>query len=343
MPKRDDTKTDVDPNVIHSPQQDPTSVGVSPEVYQLLAQANLLRIRGSWQEAVDKCMAAMRMSPGNVAVQSLLGDIYENQGNLDDAIRWYRLALDSNPSSLSDRQKLNRLLALRGQTIRDGAEVTLYAGDPGASPLPAAKALRLAAFVFSFLILAIIVAAMQSRTVLRPGPEPAQPALVSSDPVVIGSVPGADPTAVGGPEIGRDSFEGSLRDSLRIATSDMAPSVQFADVLADPRAGRLTLTFVLRPNGALDRPHLLRMAMRAAQDSSLPQDTVTYPNFTVRLLVSPDDLTTTPAGGALVFIGDITRTDIIAPSQDPSSITDQQLVLAFSNEWWSSTIPPESE
>src|SRR5476651_2171431 len=91
-----------------------TTEEMTTEVYALLAQANLLRIRGAWQEAVDKCMAAMRIIPGNCAAQSLLGDIYENQGKFDDAIQWYRMALDSNPSSIADKAKLNRLIAIRG-------------------------------------------------------------------------------------------------------------------------------------------------------------------------------------------------------------------------------------
>ena len=96
---------------------------MTTEVYALLAQANLLRIRGAWQEAVDKCMAAMRIIPGNCAAQSLLGDIYENQGKFDDAIQWYRMALDTNPNSPADKAKLNRLIAIRGHNLDDIGEV----------------------------------------------------------------------------------------------------------------------------------------------------------------------------------------------------------------------------
>ena len=87
------------------------SSGLSREVYSLLAQANLLRMRGCWEEAVESCMAALRLTPDSHSAQSLLGDIYENQGRLDDAIQWYRMALDLNPTSTADRMKLERLLS----------------------------------------------------------------------------------------------------------------------------------------------------------------------------------------------------------------------------------------
>jgi Flp pilus assembly protein TadD len=76
------------------------------EAYTLLAQANLLRMRGCWEEAVEKCMAALRLAPESASAQSLLGDIYENQGRRDDAIQWYRMALDISPDSPADRLKL---------------------------------------------------------------------------------------------------------------------------------------------------------------------------------------------------------------------------------------------
>ncbi len=87
--------------------------GLPREIYALLAQANLLRMRGCWEDAVQSCMAALRLSPRSHSAQSLLGDIYENQGRYDDAIQWYRMALDINPDSPADRIKLDRLLHMQ--------------------------------------------------------------------------------------------------------------------------------------------------------------------------------------------------------------------------------------
>lgn len=74
----------------------------------LLAQANLERIRGHWAEAVDICVRVLRSSPGNADAHSLLGDIYRDQGALDDAIQWYRMAADLRPTG-PDVEKLRKL------------------------------------------------------------------------------------------------------------------------------------------------------------------------------------------------------------------------------------------
>src|SRR5579875_2737410 len=87
------------------------------DAYALLAQANLLRMRGCWPEAIEKCMAALKLAPEHPSAQSLLGDIYENQGCLDDAIQWYRMALDVQPDSPADKVKLARLLDRKAKAM----------------------------------------------------------------------------------------------------------------------------------------------------------------------------------------------------------------------------------
>ncbi len=78
-----------------------------------LAAANLLRVRGAFEEAERRCIEVLRADPNNVHAHSLLGDIYMDQGRLDDARQWYQLALDLNPHSRPDREKLNRANRLR--------------------------------------------------------------------------------------------------------------------------------------------------------------------------------------------------------------------------------------
>jgi Tetratricopeptide repeat len=73
-----------------------------------LMQANLLRMRGRWDEAARQCAEALQREPANASAHSLLGDIYENRGRLEDAIHWYQLALDLNPASVADQAKLAR-------------------------------------------------------------------------------------------------------------------------------------------------------------------------------------------------------------------------------------------
>lgn len=74
-----------------------------------LAAANLLRLRGQYEAAEARCVDVLRSDPDNVHAHSLLGDIYAEQGRIDDARQWYQIALDLDPRSRSDRDKLARL------------------------------------------------------------------------------------------------------------------------------------------------------------------------------------------------------------------------------------------
>jgi len=76
--------------------------------YPILARANLLRMRGHWAEAASLCMQVLQRDPRNASAHSLLGDIYENQGRIEDAIQWYRRALALAPGNEADAAKLAR-------------------------------------------------------------------------------------------------------------------------------------------------------------------------------------------------------------------------------------------
>jgi tetratricopeptide (TPR) repeat protein len=89
-------------------------------VAALLARANLLRMRGQWAEAVERCTEVLRLDPHNAAAHSLLGDIYENQGRLDKSSHWYQLALEQNPESIADQAKLARVKELQAVRRRTG-------------------------------------------------------------------------------------------------------------------------------------------------------------------------------------------------------------------------------
>jgi Tetratricopeptide repeat len=96
-------------------------------------QANLLRMRGRWEEAVQRCAEALQQQPSNASAHSLLGDIYENRGRLEEAIQWYQLALDLDPASAADQAKLARArerLAARGRSTASGEFARRYASNP---------------------------------------------------------------------------------------------------------------------------------------------------------------------------------------------------------------------
>jgi len=71
-----------------------------------LARANLLRMRGEYPAAVEQCLSVLKRAPEDPDAHTLIGDIYAEQGDLGQAAQWYELALDLNPESTADRQKL---------------------------------------------------------------------------------------------------------------------------------------------------------------------------------------------------------------------------------------------
>src|SRR5579872_6736771 len=71
-----------------------------------LARANLLRMRADYKRAEDLCLTILKSNPKSAATHSLLGDIYSDQGQLEQAAQWYGLSLDLDPSSMADKQKL---------------------------------------------------------------------------------------------------------------------------------------------------------------------------------------------------------------------------------------------
>ncbi len=72
-----------------------------------LAKANLLRMRADYRKAEEICIGILKTYPNSAATHTLLGDIYSDQGLLEQAAQWYELSLDLDPSSLADKQKLD--------------------------------------------------------------------------------------------------------------------------------------------------------------------------------------------------------------------------------------------
>ncbi|MGV3720173.1 MAG: tetratricopeptide repeat protein [Actinomycetota bacterium] len=79
-----------------------------PAAEPMLIRANLLRMRGRWDQAAEQCAEVLRLDPSNATAHSLLGDIYQDQGRPDQARHWYQLALELNPASVGDRAKVSR-------------------------------------------------------------------------------------------------------------------------------------------------------------------------------------------------------------------------------------------
>ena len=293
----------------NSPDPLPSGDGdLSREAYALLAQANLLRVRGRWPEAVDACRAALRLAPESAAAQSLLGDIYENQGDRNEAALWYRMALDSSPDSAADRMKLDRLLGPQ--------EAISPAAVP---PRPAAPERIIRALALAAVLLVLLVAVLAFSAARRHALSPPLDSEVKSAPVVVASAAGqAAPV--------RDSAEQSLLDNLNAAPAFNGQGFTALDVQIDPRSGRDTLTV------GLAAPAAGRAGIeRAALTSALAAATGTTSDFTVRCVLPAAN-----GAGTLVFVGDITHASLPAA---PAALSDAQVDTLFTNSWWALSVP----
>lgn len=97
-----------------------TDKGYNVVVERLLSQANMLRVRKQWEEATDACVEVLRQDPGNSFAHSILGDIYFDQDELEDAAQWYRMAIDLN-RNVATVDKLNRIEKELSRRLSDSA------------------------------------------------------------------------------------------------------------------------------------------------------------------------------------------------------------------------------
>lgn len=318
--------------------------GLPRDVYALLAQANLLRMRGRWEEAVGQCMAALRLAPDSSAAQSLLGDIYENQGRFDDAIQWYRMALDASPDGPADRLKLDRLLQRQTPTARadrkgvagPGAAEAAEAAAPGLllrkltqDPESALRAGALAAALLVCLIVVFAYAAVHRRAAFASlGFGTTQE--VRAAPVVVAPVP-APPDLAGTGGATRDSAEQAVLGTLRGSADLSAAGVTVDDVQYDPRAARMTVTVGLRAGDGLTRASVLRGALLAAQAGAAASPSATA--FTLRAIRTGQ----ADGGGTRIFVGDLAQSTL--PAADAPQPDDDHVAALFTDPWWSPQMP----
>lgn len=327
----------------------PEEAGLPRDLYALLAQANLLRMRGCWEDAVQTCMTALRLSPESHSAQSLLGDIYENQGRYDDAIQWYRMALDINPRSPADTMKLDRLLRLQDKPIpsSDASRLMVMPGSSGLvsrtvvsvrSPWNVETMLRYAALAAACLTLLVIAfayfAAHRHSALATLGLQTGQEVKLS--PVVVSSASSTPMAAsVGGIH---DAAEQTLMDSLNASQQLTAQGITVYDIEVDPRSGSLALTFGVSPgSGSVSREAILRDALHVVQASSNAPGGQSASAWTARcLLVSPGPAN--ESGTVLVFVGDISRGALPAASAADAGDDPSQMQGLFSNSWWAPQI-----
>ena len=79
---------------------------------RLLEEAFRLSEQGRIQAAISACQQAISINPNSTSSHSLLGTLYERQGDRESAIREYEQVLTFSPGSTVERRRLNELMGV---------------------------------------------------------------------------------------------------------------------------------------------------------------------------------------------------------------------------------------
>ncbi len=313
----------------------------------MLAEANLLRMRGQWQDAETRCIETLRLDPNNVHAHSLLGDIYRDQGRYDDAAQWYQMALDLNPASAADRAKLTYVEKLLAKSV-PAHSGSLGGTQPllGLSPVLWIRGLTAISVAFIVIVVAIVLTsrgsspretrgtvpgsagtvttALPTGTTGGPLPLPRPPQPSSEAAKAPTSRPATSAPAT--PNIYTDR-ELALRDQVT-RQAGLGPETTVAEATIEPREQRASL-LLLQTTSATDpsavREAITRTALAAAHAAFLADQAIQRVTVEVRIASS--------AGRAdPAFSGDVERLAFDA-AQGSGGGPDQAL-SAFTSVWW---------
>lgn len=308
-----------------------------------LAHANLLRMRGKWEEAMRACSEVLRQFPNNVHAHALMGDIYRDQGNLEEAAQWYKLALDLAPDSAVDRRRLEQVqqeLEIRQQAQSRSEEVEHLQRQ--------ARLLRV--FSASVLGVAVIAAigitwAFQSRISGRPAPatlsittsrspietpSPTDLPAPTVEPPAPNNAPTEPQPPAGQKPEGRVRTEDDLlADRVKewLGQHEVKPNLLM--VTTDPLANHLLVTFGYTASTSRDTLYRTAWLSAAAVFAMQPE----VQTVRVRCLV-PVNTSSTEKMMVLAFTADILRKQM--PPQ-PVDTPAKDIPAFFQNPWYSPT------
>lgn len=293
------------------------------ETHVALAAANLLKLRGEWQAAIDKCMQVLALDEDDAAAHSLLGDIYRDQGRLDEAIHWYKLALDLKPDSPADKSKLDQIIA---QSKSDRPPVRNWKAE---AITTAKRVITEAALAIGLLLLITTVwpvifhPKLSSEMPQRPPETPQRIRLP------VGTSESTEPSQVPANQpIGAlmSSHEDAILQALNASPALTRYGLEVRNILIDPRNRSAVITLVCPQTG--DRPAsetLVRGSLIVLREACFKDNGLD--RFSVRAVYDVSD------GSADVrFVADAQRNSVL--SINPEAADYSQLVGVLQSPWW---------
>lgn len=197
--------------------------GSDTEVYNELARANVLRIRGDWKGAADVCLGILKRFPNNATAHTLLGDIHAEGGDLKQAASWYEMALDLNTDSKADQEKLAAVQTRMKE--HEAAQTAEQLGIPQRRSMVLPYVLVLGVIVLGVAVASYVIG-QNSR---------ARPAAPITDPIQLSAAQKRDEPAATkddpAPATGAIGQDQALLSALQAGGSGLA----FVDAVEDPR------------------------------------------------------------------------------------------------------------
>lgn len=307
--------------------------GSDREVYPELARANLLRMQGQYEEAIEVCRRIMGRFPSNETVHALLGDIYADQGKLEDAIQWYELLVELAPTNVHYSAKLHNLRAMHAAQVAPPPPIP----EPEVKPAkPKTLAYALFGVLGLILVSASFVAGARMNATRQAAEEPVKPVQSgfapepSDDAPRIPPPPTSEPPVVSSAPMLTTGFAG-----MSAAESDLAAKLSQrlngAPVWCafDPAANRWQARVRIQ-SGVLNRVRVLQEAVALARAFF-----ELYPNT---VSISVGVIAPSASGGdSLIFVGDLTPQ---TAAVDPAALNEEQAqaLLQQVQGWWNPTI-----
>ncbi|HEY3297732.1 MAG TPA: tetratricopeptide repeat protein [Armatimonadota bacterium] len=318
--------------VVSAPDQD-------DEVHSLLLNAHLLKIRGEYEPAVAECIKALRINPDSVEAHTLLGDIYKGQGKIENAVHWYKLALDLSPNNRSNLERLDEIETPPHPISTKPAPAPEYEDEPSAPAfkLSLVKAQAVVILLLAALVGFLIFKPQHPRPNANPPASPerwaeTQPTVNPQLNAPTSETPGIDDkgsagqTAAQSPAVDMDD---RLAKDLNAAASLQSAGLQIVTTSHDPRYDIQSITFISPeieggPTAAAVLQQCAVIAKAAFEHNRALK------HLTIRALyrTSTEDMVKLDT----VFVGDTTREKMSLIDPNSSSFNDQ--TAAFDNSWW---------
>jgi tetratricopeptide (TPR) repeat protein len=297
------------------------------DIESFLTAANLHRIRGEWDEAIEASMAVLVREPENLSAHALLGDIYASQGRLEEAVRWYEMTVDAAPKNQAYADKLQKLRGDLADSYAHSDNSTSRLGwfdrfVIGESFESSIRIITVTSAAFGALLIAAALFVMLSHS---------QPDLSGKDisqrgvddtrkPVVVESTP------MPGDMSDRAAYEIQLWKRMNRNPLVDSRRIFVDDARVDPRDRQLIVTFRNRANSSDRNETLLSSGAVAAAGFTMNSE-INY--VTVRCVGNV--LEGKKWHLDLVFVADVSRQSASVLQPNASS---EQIDPVMGDKWW---------